>query len=151
ASFIRRSIAADFLQPHWPLPKTRSRFLALFEDDEQDTFTVTRGRLAPRFEWVPSPNMLLYAAYRSERDHLTQVNNAVARALGPGATPPYAPLSGMNVGLDWNGTDDLLNPTRGWIGTVTVDPVGTVFGGDFDFVRMQSTLRLFLPLPWRLL
>jgi translocation and assembly module TamA len=26
-----------------------------------------------------------------------------------------------------------------------------VFGGDADFVRMQGTLRLFVPVPWRLL
>jgi outer membrane protein assembly complex protein YaeT len=151
ASFIRRSIAADFLQPHWPFPKSRSRFLALFEDDEHDTFTVTRGRLSPRFEWAPSPRMLLFAAYRIERDHLTHVSNAVSRALAPQATADYATLSGMSLGFDFNGTDDLLNPSRGWIGTVAVDPVGTVFGGDADFVRMQGTLRLYVPLPWRFL
>ncbi|HWP66917.1 MAG TPA: BamA/TamA family outer membrane protein [Candidatus Limnocylindria bacterium] len=151
ASFIRRSIAADFVQPHWPLPASRTRLLALFEDDEEDTFSLTQARLAPRFEWSPSPNLLAYAAYRIERDHLTSVDDAVSRALAPAATPRYATLSGLNLGLDWNGTDDLVNPSRGWVGTMAIDPVGTFFGGDADFVRMQGTLRIYVPLRWRLL
>jgi outer membrane translocation and assembly module TamA len=151
ASTIQRSLAADFLQPHWPVASARTRLLLLFEDEEEDTFSVTRGRVAPRLEWSPLPSVLTYAAYRIERDHLNSVGNAVSRALAPEATPKYATLSGLNLGLDWNATDDLLNPRRGWIATTTVDPVGSVFGGDASFVRLQGTLRFFLPLPWRLL
>jgi outer membrane protein insertion porin family/translocation and assembly module TamA len=151
ASTIRRSIAADLLQPHWPVQKTRTRLLALFEDDEQDSFSVTRARLSPRLEWAPTPSVLAFAAYRIERDHLTSVNGAVERALAPEATPDYATLSGMNFGVDWNRTDDLLNPKRGFIVTTQVDPVGSVFGGDSSFLRLQGTLRTYVPLAWRFL
>jgi outer membrane translocation and assembly module TamA len=107
--------------------------------------------VAPRLEWSPLPSLLAYVAYRLERDHLTSVDDAVSRALAPEATPRYATLSGLNLGVDWNATDDLLNPRRGWIVTTAVDPVGSVFGGDSSFVRLQGTLRLYVPLPWRLL
>jgi outer membrane protein insertion porin family len=151
ASRLRRSIAADFLQPHWPTPDTRTRLLALFEDVNEDPFSLTQARLAPRLEWAPQPNLLLYAAYRVERDHLTSVTDAVARALPPDATPRYATLSGLNLGFDLNRTDDLVNPRRGWVFTSAADPVGSIFGGDASFVRLQSTLRLYVPLPARLL
>jgi outer membrane protein assembly complex protein YaeT len=151
ASQLRRSIAADFLQPHWPTADSRTRLLALFEDVDEDPFSLTQARLAPRLEWAPRPDVLVYGAYRVERDHLTSVPDAISRALPPDATPRYATLSGLNLGFDLNRTDDLLNPTRGWIFTSAVDPVGSIFGGDASFVRLQSTLRLYVPLPARLL
>lgn len=151
ASTIRRSIAADFVQPHTPAPRMRTRMLALFEDDEEDTYSLTQGRLAPRLEWAPRPSVLAYVAYRIERDRLTDVSDAVSRALAPAATPRYATLSGLNLGVDWNATDDLLNPSRGWILTTAVDPVGSIFGGDASFVRLQGTARAYVPLPARLL
>jgi outer membrane protein assembly complex protein YaeT len=149
ASEIRRTLAADFLQPRWPFASTRARLLAAFEDDTEDTYTLTQARFAPRLEWSPAANLLTFAAYRIERDHLASVDDAVSRRLAPEATPQNATLSGMSLGVDWNRVDDLANPTRGWIVTTSVDPMGGVFGGDASFVRLLGTLRLFYPLPLR--
>lgn len=149
ASTLRQAITADFLQPHWPIRNARARLLVSFENDAEDTFTLRRGRLAPRLEWAPVPHVLGFLGYRLDRAHLHSVDGAVRRALPPEATPRYATLSGLNLGLDWNRTDDLLNPTRGFIVTTAVDPVGSIFGGDVGFVRLLGTLRLYVPLPWR--
>lgn len=150
ASTIRRTLAADFLQPHWPLDETRSRLLLTFEDDDEDTYTLAQGRASPRLEWQATSHLLGFAAYRIERDRLTDVDNRVARALAPDATPHYATVSGLAFGLDWNHTDDLNNPTRGWILGGEVDPVGGALGGNVSFVRLVGTLRLYVPLLWRL-
>jgi outer membrane protein assembly complex protein YaeT len=149
ASTIRRTLAADFLQPHWPLHEARSRLLLTFEENDEDSYHLAQGRLSPRLEWQVTPRVLAFAAYRIERDHLTDVDTAVARALDPEATPDYATVSGTAFGIDWNRTDDLVNPTRGWSASGEVDPTGGILGGDVGFVRLLGTLRLFVPLPWR--
>jgi len=149
ASTIRRTLAADFLQPHWPLHEARSRLLLTFEEDDEDSYDLTQGRISPRLEWQATPRVLAFAAYRIERDHLTNVDNRVERALDPEATPNYATVSATAFGLDWNRTDDLTNPTRGWIVSGEVDPAGGVLGGDVGFIRLLGTLRVFVPLPWR--
>jgi outer membrane translocation and assembly module TamA len=60
-------------------------------------------------------------------------------------------LSGIGVGVDWDGTDDLLNPTRGFVLSGTVEPVGDFLGGDFSFVRAVWEGRAYFPLIRRLL
>jgi len=150
ASTLRRTAAADFLQPHWPLDDTRARLLLTFEETDEETYTLTQGRASPRLEWQPTLRVLGFLAYRHERDHLSDVDQRVARALHPDATPEYATVSGFSLGIDWNNTDDLANPTRGWIVGGALDPVASALGGDVDFVRLLATLRLFAPLPWRM-
>jgi outer membrane protein assembly complex protein YaeT len=149
ASTIRRTLAADFLQPHWPLDEARGRMLLTFEENDEDSYHLTQGRLSPRLEWQATPRVLAFAAYRIERDQLTDVDTAVARALDPDATPDYATVSGAAFGIDWNRTDDLVNPTRGWILSGEVDPAGGFLGGDVGFIRLLGTLRVFVPLPWK--
>ena len=155
ASFIHRTIAADFLQPHFPGHRNRTRLLLAEEEEEEDAFTLDRSRLSPRLEWQATDRFTGYAFYRVEYDLLSGVEASVKRAVEqcsvkagnvdvvcrrPGV------LSGLGFGADWNGTDDLIDPTRGWALGATVEPVGGLLGGDFSFVRLVGDGRFFLPL-----
>jgi outer membrane protein assembly complex protein YaeT len=150
ASFIRRTIAADFLQPHFPGPKDRIRVVAFEQQEEEDAFTNDRSRFSPRIEWQALPTLTPYAFYRIEYDSLSSVNGLVKK-LFPDIAPSNGFLSGLGFGVDWNATDDLLDPSRGWIANASVEPVGTFLGGSFSFLRLVIEGRRFQPLPEDLL
>jgi outer membrane protein assembly complex protein YaeT len=149
ASLIRRTVAADFLQPHFPFLSTRFRLLFVEEEEDEKAFTVLRTRVMPRFEWDVVPRLSAYVFYRAEYDHLSSVPSIVQQTLAPDATPTDAVLSGAGFGLDWVDVDDVLDPTRGWSLGGQVEPVGGVLGGDASFLRVGAIGRGWAPLPWR--
>ncbi len=150
ASAIRRTATADFLQPHFPGENQRTRLLAAEEQEEEDAFTLDRSRLSPRLEWQATREVTGFAFYRFEYDSLSSVRPAVRRLL-PGVAPPNAFLSGLGFGFDWNTTDDLLDPSHGWVSSLTVEPVGDFLGGDVGFVRLIGDGRFYQPLAGRFL
>jgi outer membrane protein insertion porin family len=149
ASLIERSIAADFLQPHFPGERNRTRLLFAQAQEDEDAFTLDRTRLSPRLEWQATDHVNGFLSYRAEYDSLSSVRDAVKRRF-PGIAPRDGILSGLGVGVDWNGTDDLIDPTRGFILRSSLEPVGGFLGGDFAFVRGVVEGRFYRPLVARL-
>ena len=94
ASFIYRTIAADFIQPHFPGSRDRFRLTLSEQQEDEDTFFNDRSRVSPRIEFRPSPIVTPYVFYRFEYDTLSDVNDAdqgapaVDRAV---ARPPVGP------------------------------------------------------------
>ncbi len=145
ASFLRRSIAADFLQPHFPGAHEGFRFLVSEDQEDEETYTNQRARLSPRLEWQLFPTLTAYGFYRFEYDSLSGVTPLVAQLL-PDIAPRSGLLSGFGFGADWNGTNDALDPTRGWATSASVEPVGGILGGKFSFVRLHGEGRRYQPL-----
>src|SRR5207244_10867250 len=81
ASFLRRSIAADFLQPHFPGAHQRVRLIASEDQEDEETYTNDRARFTPRIELEPHPALTASLFYRLEYDSLSGVNRMVARRL----------------------------------------------------------------------
>jgi outer membrane protein insertion porin family len=150
ASFLRRTIAADFLQPHFPGPRDRVRLQLSEQQEDEETYTNDRARLTPRIEWAALPNVTSYAFYRLEYDSLSSVSKRVER-LFPAIATHHGLLSGLGFGADWNATDDLIDPSRGWVTSASVEPVGGFLGGKFSFIRLSAEGRWYQPLPERLL
>jgi outer membrane protein assembly complex protein YaeT len=150
ASVIERALTADFLQPHFPGASNRTRLLLSEQLEDEDTYDLNRARVSPRLEWQATARLTGFAFYRAEYDALSDVAPAV-RARLPGAAPRHSSLSGVGVGADWDQTDDLADPGRGWVAGATVEPVGGVLGGDFAFLRLIAEGRLYQPLGGRLL
>jgi outer membrane translocation and assembly module TamA len=144
-SQILRSAQTDFLQPHFPTPDSRFRLLASATREDEDAFDVERYRGLPRLEWRPEGPFSSYAFYRVEYDGLVRASPAVVAAL-PGSAPASAVLSGPGFGASWIATDDFVSPTRGWEVTGSVEPVGTIFGGDISFLRLIAEARGYVPL-----
>jgi outer membrane protein insertion porin family/translocation and assembly module TamA len=145
ASLLRRTIAADFLQPHFPRRGDRVRLLLFEQQEDEDTYDNDRSRLSPRIEWQVQPTLVPYAFYRIEYDSLSDVDARIRR-LVPDIAPPNGVLSGLGAGVDWNATDDLLDPLRGWAANASVEPVGDFLGGDFAFLRSNLEGRRYQPL-----
>ncbi len=149
ASLLRRTFVADFLQPHVPTRTARTRLVASHDQEDEETYTNDRSRLSPRLEWQVRPWLAAYAFYRIEYDSLSDVNEIVRRAF-PAIAPDHGILSGLGFGADLHATDDVVDPTRGWVASTSVEPVGGVLGGDFSFVRMIGEVRRYQPLVGRL-
>jgi outer membrane protein assembly complex protein YaeT len=144
-SQIFRNISADFLQPHFPTQTSRVRLLFLQEQTSLDPFDLLETKLLPRIEWSVTPRLATYAFYRASVDLLSNVKRAVRVAL-PDAAPDTSVVSGLGFGIDLNGTDDLVNPTRGGIARASIEPVGMSLGGDVDLLRAIWEGRAFVPL-----
>jgi outer membrane protein assembly complex protein YaeT len=144
-SRIFRSISADFLQPRFPTDTSRVRLLFLQEQTSLDPFDLLETKLLPRIEWSVTPRLATYAFYRVSVDLLSNVKRAVRIAL-PDADPDTSVVSGLGFGIDLNATDDLVNPTRGGIARVNLEPVGMLLGGDVNLLRAVWDGRAYLPL-----
>lgn len=144
-SQIHRTIIADFLQPHWPLAESRVRLLFAEQQEDEETYTLDRIRVGPRFEWQAAPELMLYALYRIEYDSLSDVDLNVEQAI-PGAVPSNALLSGLGFGADVQIVDDRIDPTRGFVFNLTVEPVGGVLGGEIGFTRVVTEGRGYFPI-----
>ena len=96
-----------------------------------------------------TPRLQTYAYYRISLDLLSNVERAVEIAL-PDATPDTSVVSGVGFGIDWNATDDLVNPTRGGIARINLEPLGGLLGGDVSLLRAVWEGRLYVPLVARL-
>jgi outer membrane protein insertion porin family/translocation and assembly module TamA len=148
-SQIERAVIADFLQPHFPGSANRSRlFLSQVRDDEE-TYVLDRSRVSPRVELNAGRRVSGYVFYRFDYDVLTDVPSAVRRVL-PGSAPHDSFVSGFGLGADWDHTDDLIDPSRGWVVGGTVEPVAEALGSDFSFLRMSAQGRIYQPLVGRL-
>lgn len=147
-SQLFRTVAADFLQPHFPTPTSRLRLVFLQEQTDDDPYDLLETKVLPRLEWDVTPRLTTYAFYRAALDILTGVPRAVRLAL-PDADPKTSIVSGFGFGLDLNATDSLVNPTRGGIARFSIEPVGMALGGDVSLVRTIWEGRLYVPLPYR--
>jgi outer membrane protein assembly complex protein YaeT len=148
-SEIRQTIAADFLQPHFPGRRNRTLLLFLQQREDEQTYTLDRTRVSPRIDWRATPTLTGYGSYRIEYDSLGSVTRGV-RARIPGIAPPNGYLSGVALGLAWNSLDDVLYPHRGWVTNLSVEPVGGALGGSYSFVRVIGEVRRYHPLVRRL-
>jgi outer membrane protein assembly complex protein YaeT len=146
-SFIYRTIAADFIQPHFPGSRDRFRLTLSEQQEDEDTFFNDRSRVSPRIEFRPSPIITPYVFYRFEYDNLSDVNQQI-KNLRPSIAPGHGLLSGLGFGADVNTTDDPIDPHRGWTASLSVEPVGAFLGGDFDFIRLIGEVRRYQPLVW---
>ncbi|MGH7966095.1 MAG: autotransporter assembly complex protein TamA, partial [Candidatus Binatia bacterium] len=160
-SAIVRELEINFVQPHFLSPKNRFSLTLTPQQLDEPGYFLNSTRVQPRFERTFTETITGFIAYRLEYDKLNDVSPATIRALQGGEeqeTPPpglldllFPPpppppnkfdregvLSGLSLGLLWDGTDDPLNPTRGGITSFTAEQVGGALGGDFDFYKVQG-------------
>jgi len=149
ASFLEQAIAADFLQPHFPVAESRTAILFGQARQEEDTFTLDRTRVGPRIDFQVTPALTAYVSHRYEYDALSDVDDAIEARL-PGLAPGDGYLSGLALGLQWKGTDAVKKPAQEWATLVSVEPAGGFLGGDFEFVRLTWEGRAYRRLLGRL-
>lgn len=138
--------AIDFIQPHFIAPRGRGLVTLRQDREDEETFRLNATRFFPRFEYSFAKQLSGFVGYRLEYDRLDQIEAATVQALG--SIRERGLISGPRLGLVWDTTDQLFNPTKGHIVSLTLDQVGKIWGGQFSFYKMTAEAKKYLPLGW---
>lgn len=145
-SAIQRSIGATFVQPYFPDHDTMLRSDIQQGQEDEDTYLLNYSRLRPRIERHFSPAFSGYVDYRVEFLKFNEVGSSTIRALE--GLRREGVLSGPTLGLVWDTTEDLLNPTQGGMLSVVANQAGTVWGGDYKFFSLRAEAKHYQRLGW---
>ena len=145
-SAIQRSIGATFVQPSFLTHDTALHIDAKQGQEDEDTYLLNYSRLRPRIERHFSPTFSGFVDYRIEFLKFNEVGSSTVRALE--GLRREGVLSGPTLGLVWDTTEDLLNPTQGGMLSVVANQAGTVWGGDYKFFSLTAEAKHYQRLGW---
>jgi outer membrane protein assembly factor BamA len=74
------------------------------------------------------------------------VSDATPQALGE--IRKKGIVTGPSLGLVWNSTDDLLQPTQGEIVSFNADQAGGIWGGPYEFFKLTGEAKKYFPIGW---
>jgi outer membrane protein assembly complex protein YaeT len=136
----------DFIQPHFFTRRTQAGLNLRHAVEEEETFKRTLSRFSGRLEHRFSPKLLSFFGYRVENNQLSDVADATTQVLGEIRTKGI--LTGPSLGLVWNSTDDLLQPTQGEIVSFNADQAGGIWGGPYEFFKLTGEAKKYFPIGW---
>jgi outer membrane protein insertion porin family len=136
----------DFIQPHFLNRRTQAGLNLRHDLEEEETFHRNATRFSGRLEHRFSPRLLGFIGYRVENNQLTDVAAATPEALGDIRTKGIS--TGPWLGLVWNSTDDLFQPTRGEVVSFNADQAGAVWGGGYEFFKLTGEAKKYIALGW---
>ncbi|MEW6271031.1 MAG: BamA/TamA family outer membrane protein [Thermodesulfobacteriota bacterium] len=143
-SQVRRSIAANFLQPHFPASSMKTYVSFTLGQDDESTYVDDFVRAVPRVDWridnETEASFFLTAGYDSLSDVSDQSKAALPGYQNSGFT--VAP----GAGVRWSRLDDPVNPSKGLALGGSVEVANEAFGSDFDWYRVIVDGRAYRPL-----
>ncbi|MPZ76260.1 MAG: outer membrane protein assembly factor BamA [Deltaproteobacteria bacterium] len=138
--------AIEFLQPHFLTRRTQAGLTLRHDLQDEETFLRNVSQFAGRLDHRFSPRLAGSLGYRVEYNQLNDVSGATPEALGDIRTNGI--LTGPRLGLVWNTTDSLLDPTRGEVLSFTADQAGGIWGGQFDFYKLTTEAKKYVAVGW---
>ena len=145
-SVLESSGALTFIQPHLLSPNARGVINVRHDQTDEETYLLRATRFNPRLEYRFSDHLSGFFGYRLEHDHFTEVDRATVNALG--GVEKKGLLSGPSVGVAWNTTDNLLNPSRGEMLSFNADQAGAIWGGGYQFYRFGGEAKKYWSIGW---
>jgi outer membrane protein insertion porin family len=143
-SAARLTLTQPFLFNYRPT----TGILDLAEDIQQvPTYTLLGTRFVPSIRYSFSETTKAFIAYRLEYDQLSSVDQQVVDELG--GVRMSGLLSGPQVGFTRDTTNDLFNPSRGYVLDFEAMQAGEIFGGAYDFYRFWGQIKHYHLLGWK--
>lgn len=142
-SEIRRSIAANFLQPYFPARSMNTLLSFTLGQDDESTYTDNFVRIVPRIDWTIDDETTANFFFTGGYDSLSGVSDASKDALPGFENSGFTTAPG--AGVRWARFDDKVNPTKGVSLAFSAEVAGTAFGGDFDWYRLVADSRGYYP------
>jgi outer membrane protein assembly complex protein YaeT len=143
-SYARLSLT----QPYLFNRRRFSGVLAFGEDILQvPPFTLFGTRFTPSIRYDFSGNTKGFIGYRLEYDKLTSVDPEVPLALG--GIKMSGIVSGLEGGFTRDTTNDLFNPSSGYVFDLQGMQAGEIFGGSFNFYRFWTQFKHYQYLGWK--
>lgn len=141
-SNINSMLVASLRQPYLLGLREFTGTLDVREDIQQvPTYTLFASRIMPHLDYSFTPQLTVYLGFRAEYASLTSIDSTVITALGPIRKSGF--LFGPYAGLALNTTDDPYNPRSGYIVVADVMQGGGIFGGSYDFYRMETEIKRY--------
>jgi outer membrane protein assembly complex protein YaeT len=119
-----------------------------FGEDIQQVppYTLFGTRFLPSIRYAFSEKTKAFIGYRLEYDKLTSVDQQVVNLLG--GLKMSGVVSGPEAGFTSDTTDNLFNPTRGYVLDLEAMQAGEIFGGNYDFYRFWGQIKHYHLLGW---
>jgi outer membrane protein assembly complex protein YaeT len=120
-----------------------------FGEDIQQVppYTLFGTRFTPSIRYNFSEKTKAFVGYRLEYDKLTSVDSQLVAALG--GIKMSGIVSGPEAGFTMDTTNDLFNPSRGYVIDLEGMQAGEIFGGSFNFYRFWGQLKYYHLLGWK--
>ena len=128
--------------------RATSGILELGEDIQQvPPYTLLGTRFRPSIRYSFSDNTKAFIGYRLEYDKLSSVDAEVPLVLG--GIKMSGILSGPEAGFTRDTTNDLFNPSRGYVLDLEAMQAGEIFGGSYKFYRFWGQIKYYHLLGWK--
>jgi outer membrane protein insertion porin family len=128
--------------------RATSGILDFGEDIQQvPPYTLFGTRFRPSIRYSFSDTTKAFIGYRLEYDKLTSVDPEVPLLLG--GIKKSGILSGPEAGFTRDTTNDLFNPSRGYVFDLEAMQAGEIFGGDYKFYRFWGQIKFYHLLGWK--
>lgn len=135
------------IQPYLFNLRAVSGILDFGEDIQQvPPYTLLGTRFRPSIRYSFSEKTKAFIGYRLEYDKLSSVDQQVVAELG--GVRMSGIVSGPEAGFTTDTTDDLFNPTRGYVLDLEAMQAGEIFGGNYDFYRFWGQIKHYHMLIW---
>jgi outer membrane protein assembly complex protein YaeT len=142
-SQVRRLLSANFTQPYFPAPSTRTLVNLTVGQDDESTYVDDFVRVIPRVEWRAAPNVDVNFSLVASYDSLSSLSDASKEALPGFVSSGFTVAPG--AGIRWIEVDDSINPTKGFAVSFATDVASTGLGSDFDWYRLYADSRTYVP------
>ena len=128
--------------------RATSGIIELSEDVQQvPPYTLLGTRFLPSIRYSFTDNTKGFIGYRLEYDKLSSVDAEVPLVLG--GIKMSGILSGLEAGFTRDTTNDLFNPSRGYVLDLQAMQAGEIFGGGYKFYRFWGRIKYYHLLGWK--
>jgi outer membrane protein assembly complex protein YaeT len=145
-SSIKLSSAINLVQPHLFSRDTEGALQLGYDQEDEETYLRNVARFLPRLNHRFSPALTGFVGYRVEYDKLNDIEAATEAALGD--IRRQGVVSGPTAGLVWNTSDDVFNPKKGEVISLTLDQAGAIWGGQFSFFKITAEAKKYIEIGW---
>jgi len=135
-------------QPYLFNSRRFTGILSLGEDIQQvPPYTLFGTRFLPSITYFFTETTKAFIGYRLEYDKLSSVNFQLNAALG--GIRMSGIVSGPEAGFTTDTTNDLFNPSRGYVLDLEAMQAGEIFGGNYDFYRFWGQIKHYHLIGWK--
>ncbi|GEM_PF-1050697 len=147
-SNIDSAARLSLTQPYLFNARAMTGILGFGEDIQQvPPYTLFGTRFTPSIRYNISEKTKAFIGYRLEYDKLTSVDEELVQALG--GIRMSGIVSGPEAGFTMDTTNDLFNPSQGYVIDLEAMQAGEIFGGSFNFYRLWGQVKHYRLLGWK--
>jgi outer membrane protein assembly complex protein YaeT len=145
-SSVSASGAVDLVQPHFFTPAAKGTLSFKYEQQEEDTYHRNFGRFLPKVDHQFMPGLSGFVGFRAEYNKLFEISQATEQALGNIRKRGW--VSGPALGIVWNTTDNLFEPKKGAVLSLTLEQAGAIWGGSYRFYKITGEAKKYYDIGW---